>query len=329
MTTPRLVFLEGGGGATSTLADDARRGLSQSPRSIPPKHFYDARGSDLFDRICTLPEYYLTRAEQRLLERVGDALVGESGAATLVELGSGMARKTGLLVEAICARAADPLYVPLDISRDALAASSTALLERHPRLRIRAVLGEFPRDLPTLARTALVDAPTSRLFAFLGSTIGNLDETEAPALVRGVADIMAEGDAFLLGVDLVKDRRVLEAAYDDAAGVTAQFNKNVLTVIDRELDADFDLDAFVHEAYWDGARARIEMRLVSLRAQRVRVGKLGMVLEIAEGERILTEICRKFTRATATQTLALGNMKLVRWEETDDGAFALALARRV
>ena len=322
---------DAGDATTSTLAADVRRGLASVPRTIPPKHFYDARGSELFDRICDLPEYYVTRAERRLLERVAPRIAERTRATALLELGSGMARKTGALLAALSSharvRSQATLYVPLDISVDALEASAASLLAEHPDVSVRAVVGEFPRDVARMASAVPPDASRPRLFAFLGSTIGNLDETEAPALLRAVAAEMVPRDAFLLGIDLVKEPRILVAAYDDAAGVTALFNKNVLVVVNRELGADFDVASFAHEAIYDVGRERIEMHLRSLRPQRVTIASLAMSIDVDEGERIRTEISRKFTRASAEATLAAGGMALDEWFE-EDGTFALVLARR-
>jgi L-histidine N-alpha-methyltransferase len=328
------------------LAEDVRRGLGAPAgtlRSIPPKHFYDAAGSALFDRICELPEYYLTRVEHRLLQENAEAIVLATGATELVELGSGMARKTGALLDAMARVDPSPAYVSFDISRDALEQAAPLLLEAVPSLRIRAVVGDFTQDLAFLAaplphgrsqgaahgarhRSAHAGARRRRLFAFLGSTLGNMDETEAPALLRSIAGAMSEGDSFLLGVDLAKDEAVLHAAYNDSAGVTAAFNKNVLAVLNRELGGDFDLDAWEHDARFDAARSRIEMYLVARRAQVVHVADLGMTVEFEAGERILTEISRKFTRANLEATLTEGGLALERW--ISDGAFALVLARR-
>jgi len=309
------------------MAREVRAGLARAPRSIPPKYFYDEQGSRLFDAICELPEYYLTRAERALLERHADGIVERAAAAMMVEIGSGMARKTGLLVEALCARAPAPRYVPFDIAPAALEASARSLLADHPRLVVRGVVGDFVHDL------ALVElgAPASlgpRLFAFLGSTIGNLDEDEAPAFLRSVAGQMSERDRFLLGVDLVKDAGVLHAAYNDARGVTAAFNKNVLRVVSRELAGDFDPAAFEHLALYEPRRERIEMHLVSTRRQTVTLRAIDLRVELEQGERILTEISRKFTRPSVERTLTRGGMRLQEWLTGDDGAFALAVAAR-
>jgi L-histidine N-alpha-methyltransferase len=313
--------------ARSTLADDARAGLAARPRSIPPKHFYDAAGSALFDAICLLPEYYLTRAERALLEKHASAIVQRAGASELVELGSGMARKTEVLLSAMQRAAASPTYVPFDISRDALERAAPLLLARMPGLRVQAVVGDFTQDMGALARRSTRQRGAARrIFALLGSTIGNLDEREAPALLRSVANVMDEGDSFLLGLDLVKDERALHAAYNDAAGVTARFNKNVLSVMNRELGATFALDAWEHDARYDTERARIEMRLVAREAHAVHLAAVGMRVEFDARETILTEISRKFTRSTAETMLREGGMTLDAW--LSDGAFALAFAKR-
>jgi L-histidine N-alpha-methyltransferase len=304
------------------MAAEVRAALAVRPRSIPSKYFYDATGSELFDRICELPEYYLTRAEHALLERHAGDIAETTGAESLLEIGSGMARKTGVLAGALCARG-DAVYVPFDISREAIEASAKALLAAHPRLRVHGVIGDFAHDLPRLVNSAPVP---ERLFAFLGSTIGNLDEAAAPAFLGQIAALMRPVDWFLLGVDLVKDERVLHAAYNDSAGVTAEFNRNILKVVARELDGDFDANAFEHIAFYDPQRERIEMHLEARRAHRVFLRAIDLWFDLAAGERVMTEISRKFTRASVERTLAGGGMRLERWLADDQ--FALVLARR-
>jgi len=301
------------------MAAEVRLGLAGKPRSIPSKYFYDARGSELFDQICELPEYYLTRAEHALLAQHAAEITKVTGATSLLEIGSGMARKSGLIVQAM----GEAVYVPFDISREAIEASAKALLQAHPRLRVHGVIGDFAHDL---ARLATVAPESPRLYAFLGSTIGNLDEQAAPAFVGQIAALMRDQDWFLLGVDLVKDERVLHAAYNDSAGVTAEFNRNILRVVGRELAADFDPSAFEHVAFYDVHRERIEMHLEATRAHRVFLRTIDMWIDLAEGERVMTEISRKFTQASVERTLAGGGMRLERWLASDD--FALVLARR-
>jgi L-histidine N-alpha-methyltransferase len=311
--------------AHGAMAREIRAGLAREPRSIPPKYFYDERGSRLFDAICELPEYDLTRAERALLERHAAEIVAFVGASTLVELGSGMARKTSLLVEALCARSESPRYVPFDIARAPLEASARTLLAHHPRLRVSGLIGDFAYDLPRLPSAAPADAGP-RLFALLGSTIGNLDERAAPDFIAAIARQMTDEDALLLGVDRVKDERRLHAAYNDAQGITALFNKNVLRVLSRELGADFDEHAFDHLAFYDTERQRIEMHLVSQRRQSVTLRSLRLGVEFAAGERILTEISRKFTRTSVERMLTRGGMQLRRWLSDDDASFSLAVA---
>ena len=309
----------------AAMGREVRAGLGHFPRSIPPKYFYDGRGSQLFDAICDLPEYYLTRAEAALLARHARGILATTQATALVEIGSGMARKTGLLIDALCARVAAPRYVPFDIAREPIEASARALMARYPRLDVCGVVGDFGRDLSQLATAAPASAGP-RLFALLGSTIGNLDERAAPELVRSIAQLFARRDRLLLGVDLVKDERALDAAYNDAQGVTAAFNKNVLRVLSRELDGDFDEHAFEHLAFYDVELQRIEMHLVSKWRQVATLRAIDLRVELAAGERVMTEISRKFTRASVERTLALGGMRLTEWLVADDDAFALCLA---
>jgi L-histidine N-alpha-methyltransferase len=315
------------GDRIATMRRELHAGLARPPRSIPPKYFYDQEGSRLFDAICRLPEYYLTRAEYALLEQHAGAVVERVRPEALVEIGSGMAHKTGLLITAMCARAAAPLYAALDIDPEAIEASARSLLKAFPHLSVRGVVADFGRDLQVVAQVA-PPAAGPRLFLFLGSTIGNLDEQAAPVLLRAIADLMTPRDAFLLGVDLAKDERVLYAAYNDAQGVTAAFNKNVLRALSRELDGDFDESAFDHLAFYDGRRSRIEMHLVSRRRQAVSLRAIDLRFELSEGERVMTEISRKFTRESVEVTLAEGAMKLEEWLPAADGSFALAVARK-
>ncbi len=311
---------------SEALAADVRRGLAATPRWLPPKWFYDAVGSALFDEICELPEYYLTRSERSILEREAHAIAVASGATEVLEIGSGMARKTGLLLAAIARRVHRPRYLPFDISDSALEACARSMRAVVPSVVVDPLKGDFERDLGSIRPAA---SATPRLWAFLGSTIGNLDERAAPAMLASIASRMAPSDSFLLGVDLVKSTVALEAAYNDEAGVTARFNKNVLAVINRELDADFDLDAFAHRAHYNVSHARIEMHLESLRAQRVRIGGLQLVIDFDRSERILTEISRKFTRESVASMLKSAKMREREWYPADDESFALVLAEAV
>ncbi len=305
------------------LANDVRRGLSASPRTLPPKWFYDGVGSALFDEICELPEYYLTRSERAVLARDADAIAERSSADELLEIGSGMARKTGLLLAAMAKRVPRPRYLPFDIAESALEACARSMRAVVPSVIVDPLRGDFEKDLASIPKAA---SSSRRMWAFLGSTIGNLDERAAPAMLTTIASRMGPRDTFLLGMDLVKDVSTLEAAYNDSQGVTARFNKNVLAVINRELDADFMLDHFAHRAHYDVARARIEMHLESLRAQSVRIGALDLVVDFDHGERVLTEISRKFTHESIAATLASSSMRELAWYEAEDASFALVLA---
>jgi L-histidine N-alpha-methyltransferase len=305
----------------STLAADVLQGLGRRPYHLTPKHFYDDVGSRLFDQICDTPEYYLTRAETALLARVAPALVRAVGASDLVELGSGAARKTGLLLDALVASQQAPRYVPLELNEAMVRTSATALLARYPTLRVHGIVGDYERHL------AKAPPAARRLVAFLGSTIGNFEPAEAVRFLRALAAQLTPGDRLLLGMDLVKDRAVLERAYNDAQGLTAAFNRNVLAVINRTLGGTFDPAAFEHHAFYDPVPAQIEMQLRARQAHTVRIAALDLAVPFEAGEPIRTEISRKFTRDTAEALLEAGGFALERWERGLDGAFALALGR--
>ncbi len=315
------------------LVRDVREGLSRTPKVLPPKYFYDARGSRLFDEITGLDEYYPTRAETAILEACADELLGAVRPAELIEIGSGSSKKTRLLLRAL--RGVDgERYVPLDVSADALEAAVHRLQADFPWLAIRGLVGEFEHGLSALAAPAALpgargraDAPRRRLVCFLGSTIGNLEPGERLDFLRGVRRMLREGDGFLLGVDLVKDPRVLEAAYDDARGVTAAFNKNLLRVLNRELDGDLDESAFRHVAFYDRERARIEMHLEATRAHGAHLRAIGLEARFAAGERMRTEISCKFERAGVERELARADLELELWRTDPEERFALVLAR--
>ena len=277
--------------APATFAEDVRDGLGRKAKALPPKYFYDALGSTLFEAICLLPEYYLTRAEREILERHAGEIVSRlPGPVEIVEFGSGSAEKTRLLVAAILERQPVLDYVPIDISVAALESSAHAMLELFPGVRITAVASDYEGALAHLGERRA----RSRLALFLGSNVGNLDGAEARRFLSGVRAALEPGDALLLGADLKKDRRVLEAAYDDPVGVTAAFNLNLLARINRELDADFDLRRFAHRATYDEREGVVRMHLVSLADQTVEIRALGMAVEFAEGEGIHTEDSRKY-----------------------------------
>ncbi|KNB53772.1 L-histidine N(alpha)-methyltransferase [Streptomyces caatingaensis] len=302
----------------AALRADVAEGLTGSPKALPPKWFYDARGSRLFDEITRLPEYYPTRAEREILLGEAGSVARATGARTLVELGSGSADKTRHLI-----RALDRLdtYVPVDVSESALAGAAATLLAEHPRLTVHALVADFQDGL------VLPDTPGPRLVAFLGGTVGNLLPAERAGFLAGLRARLAPGDALLLGTDLVKDERVLVTAYDDAAGVTAAFNKNVLLVVDRELGADFDPDDFDHVALWDAEQEWIEMRLRARRAVTVKVRALDLEVSFEKGEELRTEISAKFRREGVRRELAAAGLELSRWWTDAAGRFALSLSR--
>jgi len=301
------------------LADDVRRGFARRPWSLPPKYFYDDAGAALFDRITELPEYYLTRVEHALLPIVGKELARDLAPADLVELGPGSCGKVRTLIDAL--GAGDARYVAVDFGRDGLARAVTSLSRDYPRLRVHAVVGDFERDL------GRVPPPAGRRLAlFLGSTIGNFDPDASRGLLAHIRTLLGAGDRLLLGVDLVKERAVLEAAYDDAAGVTREFNRNVLRVINQALGADFRPEAFRHVARYDDAASRIEMHLVAESAQRVRVPALDMTIDVESGDDIWTESSYKFTQASTDAMLRDAGLALERWYTDDGRRFGLALA---
>jgi L-histidine N-alpha-methyltransferase len=273
------------------LAEDVRRGLSTQPKRFLPKYFYDQLGSQLFEAICLLPEYYLTRAENEILEHYSDEIVASvAGDITLIEMGSGSASKTRLIIEALLRKQGELLFIPVDISATALDSSSRILLQSYPQLKVEAYAADYFAGLAELARTQR----TRTLALFLGSNISNFDADEALKFLRALRQVLSEGDALLLGADLKKDRNILEAAYNDALGVTAAFNLNVLARINRELDGNFDLRAFQHRAFYNEEVGRVEIYIESTREQTVKIGQLEMEVEFGEGEQIHTENSYKY-----------------------------------
>ena len=271
------------------MAEDCAAGLTASPKHLSPVWFYDAHGSELFDEITRLPEYYPTRAERSLLTAHAADIVAAAGADTLIELGSGTSDKTRLLLDAMAEAGTLSTYVPFDVSETTVREAAERLAAQYPGLDIHAVIGDFHRHLGAVPRVG------RRLIAFLGGTIGNLRPTERQAFLREVRSTTGGDDRFLLGLDLVKDRQVLVDAYDDSAGVTAAFNRNALVHLNARLRADFDPDAFEHVARWNEADSWIEMHLRSVRDQTVRVSALELTVPFAEGELLRTEISAKFT----------------------------------
>jgi L-histidine N-alpha-methyltransferase len=302
------------------LRADVRAGLTAVPKTLPPKYFYDAHGSELFDEITRLPEYYLTRAETSILERHAGEIAGLSRCESLVELGSGTSAKTRLLLRALLDGGTLREFVPFDVDPAVLTEASDALAAEYPGLRIAPFVGDFESDI------GAIPADGRRTVAFIGSTIGNLEPTARAGFLAQVGAVLRPGDTFLLGTDLVKDTGRLLRAYDDAAGVTAEFNRNVLVVVNRELDADFDVKEFRHVALWDADHEWIEMRLRAERAQQVTIGDLGLVVSFAEGEELRTEISAKFRRAGIEAELAAAGMRMLRFWTDTGGDFGLTLA---
>ena len=273
------------------FAEDVRRGLSAPVKHLFPRYLYDELGSQLFEAICLLPEYYLTRAEKEILTRYAGEIVSSIKLPnTLIEMGSGSASKTRLVIEALLRQEPELLFIPVDISASALEIGSRVLLQSYPRLRIEAYASEYFEGLAELARKQR--GPTLALF--LGSNISNFEPAEGRAFLRALRQVLQPGDALLLGADLKKDRHVLEAAYNDALGVTAAFSRNLLVRINRTLNADFDLPAFRHRAIFNEADSRIEIYVESLRSQTVTIQKLDLQVELAEGELIHTENSYKY-----------------------------------
>ena len=310
----------------SALRADALAGLTATPKSLPPKWFYDGNGSALFEKITELPEYYPTRAERSILAEVAPSVAQMTGARTLVELGSGSSEKTRLLLSALRAAGSLRCYVPVDVSEPALLLAADALTVEYPGLDVRAVVSDFEEHLGLPADD---DAPGPRLVAFLGSTIGNLVPEERTRFLARVHAALRPGDSFLLGTDLVKDPAVLVAAYDDESGVTAAFNKNVLAVLNAELGADFDLDEFEHVALWNAETEWIEMRLRSAVAQTVRVPGIGLTVSFAAGEEMRTEVSAKFRREGVDAELAAAGFAMRSWWTDPAGQFGLSLSAPV
>ncbi|HEU4392334.1 MAG TPA: L-histidine N(alpha)-methyltransferase [Solirubrobacterales bacterium] len=310
--------------AAATMARDVRAGLCSYPKELAPKYFYDERGSRLFEQITELPEYYPTRAEREILrERSAEILTAAGRPVTLVELGSGSAVKTRHLLNAM--RDADGLdtYVPVDISEEITQRTASDLVDEYPGLSVRGLVCDFEQHLERIPDGD--GAP--RLIAFLGGTIGNLYPRQRHAFLERIAALLGPGDHLLLGTDLVKDAVRLEAAYDDAAGVTAEFNKNVLEVLNRELGADFDLGAFEHVARYDAEAERMDIRLRSLADQDVRLDGLDLEVSFAAGEEMRTEISTKFTRGRLESVYAGSGLEMCGWFTDAAGDYALSLAR--
>ncbi|MFF3566497.1 L-histidine N(alpha)-methyltransferase [Nocardia jiangxiensis] len=322
MTAPTLEIHLTDADLTEALRSDARRGLTSDPKTLPPKWFYDARGSELFEEITRLPEYYPTRTERALLERVVGEIAQIAQAEVLVELGAGSAAKTRLLLSALSAAGPLKTYVPQDVSESALRGAAEQVGAEFPGLAVHGVVSDFTDTLHNLPRGG------RRMIAFLGGTIGNLIPAERAEFLAGVAAVLEPGEQLLLGAGLVIDSDVLVPAYDDAAGVTAEFNRNVLHVLNSRLRADFDPDAFTHVAVWDARNEWIEMRLEATRGMTVTVPDLDLTVHFAKGEQMRTEISAKFRLEGLAAELDVAGFDTEHmWTDPQD-RFALVLAAR-
>ena len=304
------------------LADDVLDGLTKPFKELPPKHFYDARGSELFDRITELPEYYPTRAEREILQARAAEIAQITGAAELVELGSGSAEKARILLDAMAQAGTLRRYVAQDVSEQVLREAAHELVSEYDGLEFVGLVGDFERHLDAIPRTD--EEP--RIVALLGGTIGNFPPGTRRRLLREIRRVLGPRDRFLLGTDLVKDAAVLEAAYNDSAGITAEFNRNLLHVINRELEADFDPENFEHVAFFDSEHKWIEMRLRARRAETVNVGRLGLTVNFEAGEELRTEISAKFTRRRVREDFRSAGLRLEAWYTDSENRFALSLA---
>jgi len=308
-------------GAPDAMGREVRAGLTSATRRLPSKYFYDARGSELFEEITELPEYYLTRAEQALLEASAPTIAALTQFAELVEPGAGSAKKTRTLIDAGLAEGCLERLLLVDVSAEMAEASARTMAGGYPGLEVHAVVADFEADLDK------IPCGPGRLVVFLGSTIGNFSRTQAIALLRRMKTLAGEGGWLLLGTDLVKDRSVLEAAYNDARGVTARFNANILEVVNRHLDGNFVTGRFEHVAFYNEVESRIESYLRARSAHSVRLGSLDLEFDLAAGEMIHTEISCKYTRESVTSILAEAGLGLQRWFTDVEDTFALSLSR--
>ena len=322
-TAQRFTLVESHGDvALASFATEVERGLRTKPKTLPCRFFYDEVGSEIFEQICDLPEYYLTRSEREILDSHADEIAASfERRIALAELGSGSSAKTRFLIEALLRRHGSLYYVPIDISRSMLEASSRELLDRYEALEIRAIASEYEVGLQHL-RT---ETETPKLIAWFGSTIGNLGHEDAADFLRTLRAAMSPDDRLLVGIDLRKDRAILEAAYDDSAGVTARFNMNLLERVNRELGGRFDLDDFEHRAVYDEVKGRVEMHLVSKREQRVAIEELGLEVEFGAQETIHTENSRKYDQTEIDTLTSLAGLRTESQWLDSRGYFSLNL----
>jgi len=309
-------------GQERSLADDVLDGLTRPFKELPPKHFYDARGAELFDQICELPEYYPTRTERSILKAAAEQLASATLAEELVELGSGTAAKTRVLLDALHRAGTLKLYIPVDVTESMVRDCAQELTEEFPGLRVHGVIGDFERHLDRVP-----EAEGARVVVFLGGTIGNFPPGSRRRFLREIAKLLGPEDHLLMGTDLVKDPKVLTQAYDDAQGVTAEFNRNLLRVLNRELQADFDPEDFEHVALFNREHEWIEMRLRARRAHTNTVRDLGLSVRFEEGEEMRTEISAKFTQERVEDDLAAAGLEIVSWLTDPEQLFALTLSR--
>nr|WP_208027489.1 L-histidine N(alpha)-methyltransferase [Rhabdothermincola sediminis] len=317
---PQIEVLLSPADLARALRDDVRTGLTAMPKAVPPKWFYDDRGCELFDAITRLPEYYPTETERSILRACAPEIAATSAADTLVELGSGTSDKTRTLLDAMVREGRLERFVPFEVNESTLRAAADAIIQDYPGVQVHGVVGDFERHLAALPRDG------RRMIAFLGSTIGNFAPLERRQFLSELAGVMGPGDSLLLGTDLVKDPERLERAYNDPQGVTAEFNLNLLRVLNRELVADFDFDAFEHVAFFDPGAEWIEMHLRSTRGQTVRIAALDLEVPFTAGELMRTEISAKFRRAGVTAELASAGLRLDRWFTDPAGNFAVSLS---
>jgi L-histidine N-alpha-methyltransferase len=310
------------GGPLSGMAADVRAGLTKPFKELSPRYFYDGRGSELFEQITELPEYYPTRCERQILELNAPEICSTAGdPATLIELGSGSASKTRVLLDAMRDAGCLAAYAPVDISEQITRDTAVAIASEY-EITVHGLVCDFERDLERIP----LGGP--RVIALLGGTIGNFEPAQRASFLARVANLLGDEDHFLLGTDLVKDRAPLEAAYNDSAGVTAEFNKNVLAVLNDRLGCNFDLDAFEHVAFWDEDNLWMDIRLRSLARQMIDISALDMQVAFDRGEEMRTEISTKFAREGLAGIYAESGLDMAGWWTDADGLFALSLARR-
>lgn len=305
------------------MVDDVRESLLSQPRSLSPKYFYDERGSELFDQICTTPEYYPTRTENSLLEHYAEQIIDLTRPDQILELGSGYSVKTRRLFDACESIEHHCIYVPFDVCEEVLIDSAQRLTEEYGWLHLSPLLGDYHGGLGNLPGTS-----GKRLFVFLGSTIGNFEQHDALCFIQELNKVMQPGDALLLGVDRVKENTILNAAYNDAQGVTAEFNLNMLRVLNRELDANFKLDEFDHHACFNTEKSRIEMRLIANCNHEVRINDIDASISFAQGDDILTEISQKYTYSGIEKMLSDAGFIINEHYEDEKAYFSLILASK-